>query len=192
MSVREDLNVTVFAMRSSFTLSWNSPSSCRLPFTSDTETSFSRLPTMHIAGDLLHPNRAFILTDFHRTGDVFHGRVGALRRDVNIAVAPGNTHVSAVRTDGYSSFAGHRNIEIGFHRVIARTIRFRVYRDQAADARDYRLGLAVVLVGIRLVLRSNSLADYHRDLVVVRGMHTDCAPSIDDLQAAPAGKSCSR
>ena len=36
MSVREDLKITVFAMRSSLTLSWNSPSSCTAPLMSDT------------------------------------------------------------------------------------------------------------------------------------------------------------
>src|SRR5207302_6429258 len=85
---------------------------------------------MHIPGDLLYANRALVLADFDRTGDVFHGRVGTLRRDVDIAVAPGNTHVSAVRRYSYSSFAGHRNIEISFDSVISRTIRFRIYRDQ--------------------------------------------------------------
>ena len=72
--------------------------------------------------------------------------------------------------------------------MISRTIRFRIYRDQTADTGDYRLGLAVVLVGIRLVLRANSLADYDCDLVVVRGMHTNCTPSIYDLQASSGGE----
>ena len=146
------------------------------------------ISNVHIAGDLLNANRAPILTDFHRTGHFFHRRVGSLRRDVNIAVAPGNTHVPAMRSDGHRSFAGYRNVEISFHRVISRTIRFRVHRDQAADARDYRLGLIVVLVGIRLVLRANSLTDYHCDLVVVRGMHTDCTACVDDFQAGSRRK----
>ena len=67
--------------------------------------------------------------------------------------------------------------------MIAGGFRIGIDRDQPADRGDGGLGLGVVLVGVVLVVGANALADNHGDLVVIGGMNTDRAVSVDDLQA---------
>src|SRR5579871_3405618 len=72
--------------------------------------------------------------------------------------------------------------------MIARTFDFRVDGDKAADGGDGRLGFAVVLVGIALILSRDALADDDRNVVVVGRMNTDGAVIIDHLEAGARGE----
>ena len=58
-------------MRASFTLSWNSPSSCTVPLMSATEVFVHPPVHPHVAGDLLDFRRAFFLADLHVAGNIF-------------------------------------------------------------------------------------------------------------------------
>src|ERR1700730_19151164 len=67
--------------------------------------------------------------------------------------------------------------------MVARALDLGVQRDQAADASNCGLGLAVEFVGIALIARADALVDDHRDLVVVRSMDADRAMIIHYLEA---------
>ena len=89
MSVREDLKVTVFAMRASFTLSWKFAVELHGALYVGDRDFIDPAFDVDVAGDLLDFDRAFFLADFDVAVYIFDVGVGMLSGDVDVAVAAG-------------------------------------------------------------------------------------------------------
>ena len=143
---------------------------------------------LHVTGNLLDFHRAFFLTDLDVGRDIVDRSVTVLRGKIDVAASPADVYITTSGADSHRRFPRDGNIKVGFHWMISRSLHICIEGDQPADRGDGRLGFGVVLVGVTLIFRANSLADDYGDFVVIRCVHADRAMIVDDFQAGVSRK----